>query len=265
MPSMDVVHQLCLRFGVTLAQIFEGEELQADLQKHLKFLQNLLYEQDFEGVIHQGGQLLHRKIISEGPASARAEVLFLIGKAMYELQAYNDSLGYLKNSYDLSKTHELNSLWTYANAYAGCLITTRRYKAAFDLLESAYHVGKILRLEDKVFIRVIYNLALVTRKLGFSEESFQYVLVGSEMCKRTGVYECAGNLESLRGLICWDAGKLPDAYTAFQQALHFYQFIDDQKSIAGCLENIKELLPHGSIGHEHIKPSNFEYHQRQRN
>lgn len=241
MPSVDLLGKLCNRLGVPTSEILSDNSTGIEAKKILDELQDMTIYGAVQDAIQFGLHAMSLKVV-QNDLCALSKCMCLVGTLYNQCNDFNSAYEFFRQASKLSVSCDVSLQIRSLNGTAAVLVNLRQFDDGLKLLTHAYDLSTAAEAHNQTRIWIVYNLAKVHHQLKASSQSLHYVNEGLYLCKRTGIFDCAGHLESLLGLLHLEQCHFDQAYESFQRALHFYHFVDDQTGVTGCLVNLSETL-----------------------
>ena len=244
-PSLDTLEAICARLRVSISDILRDQEIDEDGRHALEYMNDLMSEDNFDEVVRYGKQALQRRAVRSNP-TAYAECLRLVGAAHHGTGEYGQALIAARQAYEASETCRSVTRVVCANTYAAVLIETGEYEESFRILAGAHDLCEVVTTRDQTRIRLLYNLAKAVRTLGHAQEAWKCVRDGLDLCKRAGIVDGLGHLETMKGVLLLDIGDTFRAKPAFERALLVYELLGNRQGVAGSQQNLAECAARSS-------------------
>jgi transcriptional regulator with XRE-family HTH domain len=242
-PSLDLLEKICERLGISVSDLYRSDEKDTEIDKRLTFIEELLVEKEYSRGLTELHTLLRSTQIKDH-SYKYFQCIYLLGKSYYLIGEYKKSQNYLNEALAITVKHKyykdeinvLNSLSAlYSNAY-------NNQDLALKHLLDAYALTNKYAIDERLTIKILYNLARIYRYKKENEKAIHFVNRALSLCKKSGIYECAGHLSTIAGLINMANKKTQSAIDYFKKALKFYEFTDDYCSIAGTYINLSKVF-----------------------
>lgn len=238
-PSVQLLEALCERLGIKAADILNAQTAEDDWSA-IDDLQEMIAYREFDDAIHLANNILRTKHVQTN-SRMRCECLQLLGLAHNYAGQYDEALQAYSLAVESSDACGFDLRVKCINGLAAAMINTNKTKDALTLLVDAYDASRVMLKPNQTMIHLVYNIAKAYRCFGDHENTAKFIRTGLLLSKKTGIFDCAGHLEVLMGLMHLECGRFAQAHESFQRALLLYEYIGDEQSQVGCLVNLAEV------------------------
>lgn len=236
-PSLKILEKICIRLNIKPSDLYINRT-ENDFCKQVEYLKDLIIIKEYDKAILEAKTYLMYKHVQQDP-NLKFDILRSLGLAHYNKRSFDEALIFFQDCQRVATQNSLKDkeLLSY-NSIGTTYLELGSPAEALVYFERAYFLYETVIQNDRLKIKLMYNLSTTNRRLGQNQKARIIAAEALHLCLKTSIFEVFGHLNTVLGLIHQDELNFNSAEIYFTKALQFYEVIEDTPCLLGAIVNL---------------------------